>query len=90
MYYPGHAGVKGNDLSDSLAGKTAITSGLGLGRNAELKSLRHYIREQNQRHHTIDRLEEKGLERERRSPLKGGGMDIVNFFQLYELIACKL
>ena len=28
IYYPGHAGVKGNDRADRLAAKATITSGL--------------------------------------------------------------
>ena len=49
------------------------TSGLLLGRSEVLRSLRHYPRAQSQEHHTIDRLEERGLETEnaRRSALKG-------------------
>ena len=63
VYRPGHAGVKGNDRADRLAGKAPITSGLLLGRSEVLMSLRHYLRAQSQGHHTIDRLEEKGVER---------------------------
>ena len=40
------------------AGKATLTSGLLLGRFEMLRSLRHYLRAQNQGHHTIDRLEE--------------------------------
>ena len=32
MYCPGHAGVKGNDPADRLAGRATLTSGLSLGR----------------------------------------------------------
>ena len=80
MYCHGHAGVKGNDLADRLAGKAAITSGLLLGRSEVLRSLRHYLRPQIQGHHTIDRLEERGVERgsARRSSLKGREVAIVN------------
>ena len=31
VYCPGHAGVKGNDRADRLAGKATLTSGLLLG-----------------------------------------------------------
>ena len=70
-----HAGVKGNDRADRLAGKATITNGLLLGRSEVLRSLR-----QSQGHHTIDRLEERGVEREsaRRSSLKGRERAIVN------------
>ena len=70
VYCPGHAGVKGNDL----------TSGLLLERSEVLRSLRHYLRAQSQGHRTIDRLEERGVERgsARRSSLKGRERAIVN------------
>ena len=63
MYCPGHAGVKGNNRADRLAGKTTTTVGLRLGRSEVLRSLRHYLWAQSQGHHTIDRLEERGIER---------------------------
>ena len=63
VYCPGHAGVKGNDRADRLAGKATLTSGLLLGRSEVLRSLRHYLRAQSQGHHIIDRLEERGVER---------------------------
>ena len=34
-----------------------------LGRSEVLRSLRHYLRAQSQGHHTINRLEERGVER---------------------------
>ena len=73
MYCPGHAGVKGNDRADRRASKATLTSGLFLGRSEVLKSLRLYLWAQSQGHHTIDRLEERGVERgsARRSSLKG-------------------
>ena len=72
IYCPGHAGVKGNDRADRLVGKATLTSGLLLGRSEVLRSLRHYLRAQSQGHHTIDRLEERSVERgsARRSSLK--------------------
>ena len=73
VYCPGHAGVKGNDRADRLAGKAVLTSGLLQGRSELLRSLRHYQQAQSQGHHTIDRLEERGVERgfARRSSFKG-------------------
>ena len=73
VYCPGYAGVKGNDRADRLADKATLTNGLLLGRSEVLRSLRHYLRAQSQEHHTVDRLEEKGVERgsARRSSLKG-------------------
>ena len=46
---------------------------IDLGRSEVLRSLRHYLRAQSQGRHTIDRLEERGVERgsARRSSLKG-------------------
>ena len=44
VYCPGHAGVKGNDRADRLAGKATLTSGLLLGKSEMLRSLRHYLR----------------------------------------------
>ena len=55
-----HAGLKGNDQPDRLAGKK---SGLHLGKYAVLRSLRPYLWAQSRGHHTIDRLEERGVER---------------------------
>ena len=48
--------------SDYYCCKT-LTSGLLLGISEVLRSLRRYLRVQSQRHHTIDRLEERGVER---------------------------
>ena len=80
VYCPGHAGVKGNDRADRLAGKATLTSGLLLGTSEVLRSLRYYLRAQSQGHHTIYRLEERGVERgsARRSSLKGRQRAIVN------------
>ena len=62
VYCPGHAGVKGNNRADKLAGKATLTSGLLHGWSEVLRSLRHYLRAQSQGHHTIDHLEERGEE----------------------------
>ena len=80
VYCPGRAGVKGNDRADGLEVKAATTGGLRLGRSEVLKSFRHYLRAQSQGHHTIDRLEETGIERgsAQRSSLRGRGRAIVN------------
>ena len=63
VYCPGHAGVKGNDRADRLAGKATLTDSLLLGRSKLLRSLRPYLRAQSQGHHAVDRLEERSLER---------------------------
>ena len=80
VYCPGHAGVKGNDRADRLVGKATLTSALFLGRFEVLRSLRHYLRAQSQGHRTIDRLEERGVERgsARRSSLIGRESAIVS------------
>ena len=61
-------------------GKATLISGLLFGRSDVLRSLRHYLRIQNQGYQAIDRLEEKGVERgsARRSSLKGRERAIVN------------
>ena len=80
VYCLGHAGVKGNDRADRLAGKATPTSGLPLQRSEMLRSLRHYLRARSQGHHAIDRLEERGVERgsARQSSLKGS--EVSRFF----------
>ena len=80
MYCPGNAGVKGNDRASRLAGKATLTISLLLGRSEVLRSLRHYLLAQSQGHHTIDRLEEIGVEIRgaRRSSLKGRERAMVN------------
>ena len=42
--------MEGNDYADRLAGKGALTSGLLLGRSDVLRSLRRYLRAQDQEH----------------------------------------
>ena len=56
-------------------GKAATTSSLRLGRYQVLRSLRHCLWAQSQGHHTIDRLEKRGVER---SSLKGRERAIVS------------
>ena len=80
VYCPGHASVKGNDRADRLAGKATITKGMRLGRSEVPRRLRHNLRTQSQGHRTIDRFEERDVEREnaRRSSLKVREMAIVS------------
>ena len=80
VYCTGPAGVKGNDRADRLAGKATLTGGLLLGRSEVLRSLEHYLWAQSQGRHTIDRLEERGVEGRsaRRSSLKGRDRAIVS------------
>ena len=80
VYCPGHVRVKRNDRADRLAGKATITNGLHLGRSEVLRNLRHCLQAQSQEHHTINHLEERGVERgsARQSSLKGRERAIVN------------
>lgn len=59
---PRHAGAKGNARADRLGGKATVTNDFRLGRSEMLGSLRHYMRASCQGHHTLDRLEERGIE----------------------------
>ena len=64
MYCPGHAGVKGNERADRLAGSATVTTGLTLGRAEVLRQLRTILRAKSPpQHHSLDRLEERGIER---------------------------
>ena len=64
MYCPGHAGVKGNERADRLAGSATMTTGLTLGRSEVLRQLRNILRAKSPpQHHSIDRLTERGIER---------------------------
>ena len=60
--------------------KKFLYRGLLLGRSEVLRSLRHYLRAQSQGRQTIDRLEQRGVERgsARRPSLKGRERTIVN------------
>ena len=73
VYYPGYAGVKGNDRTDRQTGNANLTNYLLLGSSEVLRSLRHYLRAQSQGHDTINHLEERDVERgsARRSSWKG-------------------
>ena len=74
MYCPGYTGVKGNDRTDTMAGKAAITSGLRLGRSEVLRSLRYYLWAQSQRTtcwHKAKDINHRLPGGERRSSLKG-------------------
>ena len=60
--------------------EATLTSRLLLGRSEVLRSLRHYLQAQSQGHHTIDCLEERGIERGTawQSSLKGQEKAIVS------------
>ena len=62
MYCPGHAGVKGNERADRLAGSATIQEGLLLGKSEVLRQLRKALQARDQaHHHSIDRLQERGV-----------------------------
>ena len=65
VYCPGPAGVKEMTLNFkyTLAGKATLTRGLFLRRFEMLRSLRHYLQTKGEGHHTINHLEERGVER---------------------------
>ena len=63
LYSPRHAGVKGSDQAGRQAGTATLTCGLLLRKSEVLRSLRHNLQAQSQGHHTIDRMEERGVER---------------------------
>ena len=71
---------EGKRPSRQTGGQSSSNNGLLLGRSEVLRSLRHYLRAQSQGHHTVDRLEERGVERgsARRSSLKGRERAVVN------------
>ena len=72
--------MKANDRTDRMASKATPTSGSLVGRAEVLRSLRHYLQAQSQGRHSIDRLEERGVETgsARRFSLKGRESAIVN------------
>ena len=66
VYCPGHAGVKGNDRADRLAGTATITTGLRLGKSEVLRAVRQHLQqlEDNQEHHhSVARLLERDVQK---------------------------
>ena len=81
MYCPGHAGVKGNERADTLAGRADIKEGLVLGKTEVLRQYRHILQANTTpEHHSIGRLQDRGVERGsgRWSTLKGRDRAIIN------------
>ena len=76
---PEYAGMKGNDRTNRMASKANLTSGSLVGRAEMLRSLRYYLQTQSQGHHSIDHLEERGVDAgsARRFSLKGRERAIV-------------
>ena len=68
------------DLLIQYGVSLTLTRWVAGAKSEVLRSLRHYLRAQSQGHHTIDRLEERGVEREsaRRSFSKVREMAIVS------------
>ena len=75
VYCPGHAGVKGNERADRLAGQAKVSGSMKLGRSEVLRGLRRELKTltEAEEHHTVDRLRERGVKRGsgRKSELKG-------------------
>ena len=75
VYCPGHAGVKGNERADRLAGQAKVSGSMKLGRSEVLRGLRRELKSltEAEEHHTVDRLRERGVKRGsgRKSELKG-------------------
>ena len=83
IYCPGHAGVKGNDRADQLAGKATITTGLRLGKSEVLRAAKHHLQQledSREHHHSVDRLVDRGIRRGsgRGSTLRGAERAVVN------------
>ena len=80
VYCPGHAGVRGNDRADWLAGKAKVKGSLQLGRSEVLRGLRRHLQTLSHEHHSTDRLQDRGVKRGsgRKAELKGRERGIVN------------
>ena len=66
VYCPGHAGVKGNERADRLAGNATTTTGLCLGRSEVLRAVRQHLQQledNKELHHNVDRLLERGIQK---------------------------
>ena len=83
VYWPGHAGVKGNERADRLAGNATTTTGLRLGRLEVLRAVRQHLQqlEDNQEHHhSVDHLLERDVQKGsgRWSTLQGPERALIN------------
>ena len=67
IYCPGHAGVRGNEAADALAGQAVINGGIQFDKHDVLKSLDRLLREEEKndgvQYHGIVRMKEMGIER---------------------------
>ena len=55
--------ISGNERADRLASTADITAGLQLGRAEVLRGLRNFLNTDKPKHHSIDRLKERGVEK---------------------------
>ena len=80
IYCPGHAGVSGNRRADKLASTADITAGLQLGRAEVLRGLRNFLKMDRLKHHSIDCLKDRGVEKRsgRYSNLRGQERSVFN------------
>ena len=80
IYCPGHAGVSGNEQAERLASIADIATGLQLGRAEVLRGLRNFLNMDRPEYHSIDRLNERGVEKGsgRHSPLQGRERSVFN------------
>ena len=91
VYCPGHAGVKGNDRADSLAEKSNHHRGLASRNILNVEELETLLAgHKSQGYHTIDRLEERSVQRgsARRSSLKGRGPSSVRQILYWNCFKC--
>ena len=83
VYCPGHAGVKGNERADRLAGNATTTTGLHLGRSEVLRAVRQHLQQledNKEHHHSVDRLLERDVQKGsgRSSTLRGPERALIN------------
>ena len=68
------------EMTEQIDWRGTVISGLRFRKSEVLRSLRFYLLAQSHGHHTVDRLEGRGVERRsaRRSPLKGRERAVVS------------
>ena len=64
IYCPWQTGVDGDKRADRLASTADIASSLQLGRADVPRGLRNFLNMDRPEHHSIDRLKERGVEKE--------------------------
>ena len=67
IFCPGHAGVKGNEKADQLAGNANIDENLKMDKAEVMKKLSEHLRhqeiEEEEAHYAIERMREMGVKR---------------------------